>query len=154
MKARETARIIKALGAKTSARQVRKNVTHKTKLARARRDATVTADRYSRENATAIELIREIYSDKIQHVLSLHFDLERQVFMTRHDVDPYTLTAIWYDVMENHSNCGWILCDLEFERDRREGRLHHWKRYSWNGEAINAPQGPQLAFDGFGEVAQ
>ena len=38
------------------------------------------------------------------------------------------------------------MADLEYERDRREGRAHQWKRHTWTGDATPIT-GTQLTFD-------
>lgn len=108
-----------------------RQVGRKARLSRARRDAARTADRFTDENATAIGLVKDLYSERIQHVLSIHLDIERQRFAGRHsELEPDTLMRIWFDTCEKHVGTGWVMADLEYEKDRREGRIHHWKRYS------------------------
>ncbi len=83
-------------------------------------------------------------------MLSIHLDIERQHFMERHsDLEPDTLTRIWFDTCETHPSTGWVMADLEYEKDRREGRAHHWKRYSWSGDVLPVT-GPQLSLDDVG----
>jgi hypothetical protein len=142
MQATETIGVIKTIGVRESAR----HVTRHTLIKRAKRDAVATAERFARDNEAAINLVRNFYSWRMQHVLSLYLDVERQRFMQRHrDLDPETATRIWFDTCETHSGTSLVMADLEYERDRREGRSHHWKRYSWAGDVVPIT-GPQLEF--------
>ena len=143
MQATETLRVVRAIGVRESAHQL----TRRTLISHARRDAAATAELFTRENAASINAVRDFYNWRIQHVLSLYLDAERQRFMDRHrDLDPETATRIWYDVCENHPGTSIVMADLEYERDRREGRAHEWKRHSWTGE-VTPITGPQLTFD-------
>ena len=140
MQLKETARIVKAMGAGRAAGQI----SNKARLERAKRDAARTADAFAREHGLAISAMKDLNSDLIQHVLSIHLDIKRQRFNKRHhDVDPVTLARIWFDTCETHPGTGWVMTDLEYERDRREGRSHQWKRHSWSGDVVPIT-GPQL----------
>ena len=143
MQAIETLRVARAIGVRESAHQV----TRRTLIKRTKRDAAATAERFARDNTASINSVRDFYNWRIQHLLSLHLDTERQRFMQRNrDLDPETLTRIWFDTCEEHPGTYLVMADLEYERDRREGRAHQWKRHVWTGEV--APiTGPQLSFD-------
>ena len=146
MQLKEMTRITRAMEPGTATRQVGR----KARLSRANRDATRTADRFTDENATAINLVRDLYSERIQHLLSIHLDIERQRFAGRHSsLEPDTLMRIWFDTCEKHVGTGWVMTDLEYEKDRREGRSHHWKRYSWSGDVLGVT-GPQLSLEDVG----
>ena len=146
MQLKETTRISRTMGPGTATGQVGR----KARMGRARRDATRTADWFTDENATAIGLVKDLYSERIQHPLSIHLDIERQRFAGRHSsLEPDTLMRIWFDTCEKHAGTGWVMADLEYEKDRREGRVHHWKRYSWSGDVLPVT-GPQLSFDDIG----
>ena len=129
-------------GLSEESRKASGNVTHRTKVLRAKRDAAKTAASFGKDNDAAIRIIRNFYNGGMQHVLSLRLDAQRQRFSERHDLDPCIVAQIWFDTCESHPEIKWVMCDLELERDRREGRAHHWKRYSWapGVEHINGTQ--------------
>lgn len=148
MQLKETTRIVRAMGPGKATRQVGR----KARLSRARRDAARTADRFTDENATAIGLVKDLYSERIQHVLSIHLDIERQRFAGRHsELESGALMRIWFDTCEKHVGTGWVMADLEYEKDRREGRIHHWKRYGWSGDVLPVT-GPQLSLEDVGRA--
>jgi hypothetical protein len=136
----ETARILKEM---VRTRTLQPHVTRRTLLARAHRDSQATCRKFAAENNVAIGLVKDLYSVSIQHVLSLAFDVERQRYMERNaELEGYAAATIWYDTAENDPVTGWIMVDLEYEKDRREGRSHLWRRhrYEWNVEPITGEQ--------------
>ena len=88
------------------------NVTHRTKVLRAKRDAAETAASFAEANDAAIRIIRNFYNGRMQHALSLRLDVERQRFSERHDLDPCHLARIWYDTCESHPEIKCVMCDL------------------------------------------
>ena len=136
-----TIKTLQAMGAKDVAGQV----TRQTRMRRARKDALRTIDRFSVDNAVAISQVKDFYGSTLQHTLSLHLDVCRQKFTARHSdgLSRVYLTDLWYNLAERHEVAGWILCDLERERDIREGRWQLWRKHIY--ETPEAVTGPQLS---------
>lgn len=145
----ETLKVLRAMGASRVADQL----SRKNRLRSAWNDTRKIANQFSEENAVAISLICDLYDSKIQHALSLNLDIERQRFMIRHpQLEAETLTRIWYDEMEKHPGCCWVLADLERERDIRAGLGYLWNRRRLDGE-VEPITGRQLTISDFDQEA-
>ena len=134
-----TIKTLHAMGAKDVAGQV----TRKTRMRRARKDAQDTIDKFTENNAVAISQVKDFYTVSLQHALSLHMDVERQRFVARHrkQLEEHYITNLWFNLAERHPGAFWILCDLERERDLHEGRWHIWRKHIYvTPEAVTGEQ--------------
>ena len=141
MEIENTFKMLRAIGV----RDAKEQVTMQTRRRRARKDAGRTIATFVNKNQVAIGNVKDFYSDHLQHVLSLHLDVERQRFMARHQgrLHSHYLVDLWYNMAEHHPGVFWVLCDLERERDLREGRWHLWRKHIY--ETPEAVTGDQMS---------